>query len=550
MRTAYLYIRVSTDEQAAKGYSMRSQEERLVKFCETNNILILLTIREDYSAKTFNRPEWNNVLKILNRKQTERPNLILFTRWDRFSRNAGDAYYMIALLKRMEIEVQAIEQMIDLSIPENKLVLALYLAVSEVENDRRALNIKRALYKARKEGRWIGPAPKGYKNKTAEDGKKLIAPREPEATMIRNIFIHIAQGDISIREAHRAAVQSGFKCSLNNFWNLIQNPVYCGKIKVPDFEDEIGFIAAGNHQGLISEQLFEQVQEVLYNRARKRVAKTSNNFRFPFRGILICPECQRILTGSQSKGKKQYYAYYHCRDGCRFRMRTNIIDQQFDLFLQSLIVPEIIIHLFQIVLKSSTDSKWKDYSKQQERITQNIKYLFNRIVKAKELFLKGEIEFEDFEIIKADCEAKINLMGKDLEQTSLNIIATKNNLKKESLKLLDIAQLYQTESYDIKKKLIRILLKESIIPRNNTFKDAAADNIVLIFQLNNNQNDIVKEKADSKTVLKYDEESKLIYQEFLKTTLHQSIKVGSRFWEHLPQIIDYLKKIAEISTLR
>lgn len=550
MRTAYLYIRVSTDEQAAKGYSMRSQEERLVKFCETNNIHILFIIREDYPAKTFNRPEWNNMLKNLNRKQAERPNLILFTRWDRFSRNVGDAYYMIDLLKRMEIEVQAVEQMVDLSIPEKKLVLALYLGMSEVENDRRALNIKRALYKARKEGRWIGPAPKGYKNKVTEEGRKLIAPKEPEATMIRNIFTHITQNDVSIREAHRIAVQSGFKCSLNNFWNMLRNPVYCGKIKVPDFEDEIGFIAAGTHQGLISEQLFECVQEVLNNRSRKRGSSINNNFLFPFRGILMCPKCQRILTGSKSKGKKQYYAYYHCRTGCKFRVRTNVIDKQFTLFLQSLIPPEIIIDLFQIVLKSSADSNWKDYSKQQELITKHIKYLFNRTVKAKELFVRGEIEFEDFEVIKADCEGKINSLGKDLQLTALNIITTKNSLKKESLKLLDIVKVYQTESYEVKKKLIRLLLKELIIPGDSTFKDAATDSTVLIFQLNNNQTDKVGEKADPKILLEYDEESKHIYQKLLKTIPHQSIKVGLSFWEKFPQIIDYLKKIAAISTLR
>lgn len=36
--TADLYIRVSTDEQADKGYSQRDQEERLKKYCENNQI--------------------------------------------------------------------------------------------------------------------------------------------------------------------------------------------------------------------------------------------------------------------------------------------------------------------------------------------------------------------------------------------------------------------------------------------------------------------------------------------------------------------------------
>jgi site-specific DNA recombinase len=90
---------------------------------------------------------------------------ILFTKWDRFSRNAGDAYQMINTLRKLEVEPQAIEQPLDLSVPENKMMLAFYLAAPEVENDRRALNVLHGMRRARKEGRWMGPAPIGYANK-------------------------------------------------------------------------------------------------------------------------------------------------------------------------------------------------------------------------------------------------------------------------------------------------------------------------------------------------------------------------------------------------
>ena len=90
MKKADLYIRVSTDEQADKGYSQRDQEERLRRYCENNNIKVGQIIYEDYSAKTFNRPEWSKLLDTL-KKKSSRTNLLLFTKWDRFSRNAGDA---------------------------------------------------------------------------------------------------------------------------------------------------------------------------------------------------------------------------------------------------------------------------------------------------------------------------------------------------------------------------------------------------------------------------------------------------------------------------
>lgn len=82
MQTAIIYIRVSTDEQAQKGYSQRSQEEKLNKYWKGNRIEIVQTIFEDHSAKNFERPAWINMMKQFNINRTARPSLILFTRWD------------------------------------------------------------------------------------------------------------------------------------------------------------------------------------------------------------------------------------------------------------------------------------------------------------------------------------------------------------------------------------------------------------------------------------------------------------------------------------
>jgi DNA invertase Pin-like site-specific DNA recombinase len=69
MKKAILYIRVSTDEQADKGYSLQHQEEFLRRYCETNSIYVEGLVREDYSAKTFNRPEFSTLLHKLKSRQ-------------------------------------------------------------------------------------------------------------------------------------------------------------------------------------------------------------------------------------------------------------------------------------------------------------------------------------------------------------------------------------------------------------------------------------------------------------------------------------------------
>src|SRR6185369_14195467 len=123
--------------------------------------------------KTFDRPEFNNFLQHL-KKNRKSADLLLFLKWDRFSRNVAESYAMIHQLNKLAIEPQAIEQPLDMSIPESKIMLAIYLAAPEVENDRRALNIFHGMRRGRKEGRWLGGKLRGYKNARDEKNRPIM----------------------------------------------------------------------------------------------------------------------------------------------------------------------------------------------------------------------------------------------------------------------------------------------------------------------------------------------------------------------------------------
>src|SRR6201992_1031588 len=141
--------------------------------CEISSVKVRKVVYEDYSAKIFLRPAWCKLLVELQKNKGQ-SDLILFTKWDRFSRNAGDAYQMINILRKAGAEPQAVEQPLDLSVPENKMMLAIYLAAPEVENDRRALNTFYGMRRARKEGRYLTTGPYGYINRTTDGGKTMI----------------------------------------------------------------------------------------------------------------------------------------------------------------------------------------------------------------------------------------------------------------------------------------------------------------------------------------------------------------------------------------
>lgn len=71
MKIADISVRVSTGEQADKGYSQRGQEERLRKYCEIYNLRVRKVILEDHSAKTFKRPAWTGLLGDLRKHKRQ-----------------------------------------------------------------------------------------------------------------------------------------------------------------------------------------------------------------------------------------------------------------------------------------------------------------------------------------------------------------------------------------------------------------------------------------------------------------------------------------------
>lgn len=145
---------------------------------------------------------------------------------------------MIATLKKLGVEPQSIEQPLDMEVPENKMMLAIYITAPEIENDRRALKVFYGMRRARKEGRWMASAPVDYKNKKLEGGRKTIVPHEPNASALKWAFAELSNGNDTFIEIFRQARKKGLTCSKNNFWSVIRNLVYMGRIVISKLKTE------------------------------------------------------------------------------------------------------------------------------------------------------------------------------------------------------------------------------------------------------------------------------------------------------------------------
>ncbi|GAA4907525.1 hypothetical protein GCM10023313_07960 [Mucilaginibacter defluvii] len=468
MKIADLYIRVSTDEQADKGYSQRSQEEVLRRYCEVNHISVRKVIMEDHSAKTFIRPEWAKLLGLL-RKHKHKSDLVLFTKWDRFSRNAPDAYQMIATLKNLGVEPQAIEQPLDMEVPENKMMLAIYLTAPEIENDRRALNVFYGMRRARKEGRWMATAPVGYQNRTMEGGRKTIIFKQPQASALKWAFEELSFGQTTVAEVWRQARQKGLDCSKNNFWHALRNPAYIGKIVIPKLKDEASYLVDGLHEPLVRTTVFYDVQDVLDGRKRKKAVKIVADEQLALKGHLKCPRCGGTLTGSASKGRTSYYHYYHCKSPCGYREKAEEVNSIFQSHLKDFSLNPVCAEVFKKVILDVYSNESSSTSAIKKQYIERITALNNRVTKARELLLNGDLDAGDYRTVKTDAEREMQVLeGKiaDLRNDYMSMGELQKLLDKALVNLCIVDKIYYKSDRYAKRKLIG-----SIYPEKFTFEE-------------------------------------------------------------------------------
>ena len=398
MKNVILYVRVSTDEQAGRGYSLRDQEQKLLNYCQNNNYNVLQIFREDFSAKTFKRPEFKKLLEYCKKNKKDIHQLI-FIKWDRFSRNTAESYQMIGVFNQLAIQVNAIEQPLDLTIPEQGLMLAVYLSMPEVENHRRSLNVISGMRRAFKEGRYVGMAPKGYDNGRDAAKKPILIPNE-DAKYIQEAFELMATGKYQRNEVFYKLNAKGFKSSKTVLANILKTHIYYGGVYIKAYKDEKETIVDGIHEPIITKALFDRVQQVLYHRKKgHHLIPKKYNEKFPLKEFLRCPYCNNQMRASSSKGRTEYYNYYHCVSPCKGRYTSDEVHQMVENFLGDISFDKQFQELYFEIIKEKLLEETKQKALGPKHY-EHLKSIEDKIVKLQDLYIDGDIDKEGYESAK------------------------------------------------------------------------------------------------------------------------------------------------------
>ncbi len=468
-KRAILYTRVSTDEQANSGYSLGVQYEQLVKYCEMNNIEVDNHFVDDHSAKTFNRPEFNKLLAYAKTKQKS-IDYLLFVSWDRFSRNAPDAYEMLGRLNKLNIEPQAIMQPLDFGVPQSKIMLAIYLSLPEVDNDIRSQKIKDGIRGARKLGRWTSNAPIGYKNSRDEYNKPIIIPHPEKASIVKWAFEEVAKGERASNTIRMEVIKKGINVCKTSFYGLLRNSVYIGKVIVPASKDEPQLIAKGIHQPLISDELFYKVQLTMDNknkRINKRVSFRDRD-ELPLRGILSCSNCGKHVTGSASKSRNgTRHFYYHCLHCSKERFRAETVNLEMEELLSTIHINEEVETLYNEIVENEFKQVSENNKQDAKQLQKELNKLEERKKKLQQTFLSDEISAQDYTELKQVLEQQITGLKVQISENKDQKDGLKEQIKDAILIVPKLLERYRNSSVQEKKKLIGSIFPEKFVFQDN-----------------------------------------------------------------------------------
>ena len=478
MKRAIIYTRVSTDEQADRGYSLGHQEEQLRKYCDIKQIEIVEHFQDDASAKTFNRPEFQRAVDFV-RKNKRRVDQLLFIKWDRFSRNISEAYKMIDSLSALGVECNATEQWLDLTIPENKLLLAIYLATPEIENDRRSLNTRAGMRKAMKEGRWVSTPPKGYKMGRDEQNKPVLIQTD-DASFIKEGFELYATGLYSKCEVRKMLEKKGFKMCKNQFFATLRNPLYIGKVFIPAYKDEEEQTVNGIHPAIVDEETFEKCQRIEQGTKKNMPKPNAKNEMLPLRGHLVCKVCGSTLTGSGSLGNGGKYFYYHCQHGCKERYRANEAHTSFQSFIEGFKVKPEIASLYLAVMEDIFVAEEGDRKQAMKKLDGEITDFKNKLVKTDDMFIAGDLEKDSYKRMKDHYyrqmwglqERKKDMEGMD---TAFN-----QYMKWGFSLLLNLPEYFNKANHEVKQKMLGSIFPEKLVFEGGAYRTTRTNEVLAL----------------------------------------------------------------------
>ena len=479
-----IYTRISTDESRQK-YSIIQQKELTERHGISRGLNPVAHFTDQASGKNFDRKGFTQLMEYI--KKNKNIKYLLISKWDRLGRNLELCWkYIRVLREKYGIQVVSVLDPVDLSSPQAKVLLAVFLVTGEVEREMISQRVKSNMHKAAEKGCWVWNTPRGFQRDRDENNNATLKPNH-ETKYIIEAFETFANTALSMNEVRAVLAKKGFRISKQGFIDMLSRVVYIGNVPYLDVEANESKIAKGKHKGIISEELFLKVQDKKLG--RKQIKRKPKRIRegFELRGVLVCNRCQRKLTGSTSRSRNKLitHNYYHCQNGCKERHRADTLNQKFrdDLIEKLQITPEVS-NLYKEVLKENFKGSKADRGQQIRELKTEEQTIQKRIERAEDSLFDGLVTTEEYQRAKSRYKAQLE----DIQAKIANLKTTDSDIierAEKGLHLLEnLCHYYDTAEIEVKQKMIGSIYGKEIVFDGLEYRTSPSEVVVELLSFN------------------------------------------------------------------
>ena len=465
IKSAGIYIRVSTFDQAREGFSLREQEERLKEFCKFKRYNIYKVYQDaGISAKNDKRPAYQEMIEDVKKGNI---NVIVALKLDRLTRSVYDIEKLMKFVNDYECDIDCMADESNTTTSNGRMVMRIMTSVSQNEIEKCSERTKFGMAGAIKNGHIPNRTGLGFKR----ENKKLVPDPLTKDIIVRIFDLYLEgkshQAIANIYNKEKVLGKTNWYDS--TIQKILSNELYKGdyvngkRTKHPTYYENV-------IEPIVSKEKWKSCQYQKLRNAR-HYERTAT---YLFTNKLKCSKCGNFLGGhatTKTNGKKYYY--YKCNT-CKTYFNEIDIEKELKAFMLELAKQDDLINNYYTpFIKSKLEDKTEDYKK-------GIKELDKQLDRIKTAYIKGVVKLEDFdkeikhiEYQKSDLEKrqKEQKQYENLSFTLNDLLIIQDMQEIEFYTNPDVLNNWSNKSKEDKQKIIgKYIDNITIEKKNNKFE--------------------------------------------------------------------------------
>ena len=302
-----VYTRKSSEEGLEQEFnSLDAQREACESYIASQRSEGWVVVRDQYddggvSGGTLDRPALQRLLSDIEDGLID---VVVVYKIDRLSRSLMDFSKLVEVFDRNNVTFVSVTQSFNTTTSMGRLTLNILLSFAQFEREVTAERIRDKVRASRMKGIFMGGTPPyGYKPKN----RKLVIDEEEaqNARWIFSRFIEIGSATELAREVAKRGIRTprGNVMSKNFLYRMLNNRAYIGEA----VHKGTGY--AGEHERLIDQRTWDNVQSILRQSPRLRANNTRAETPAMLKGLLYGPDGAAFSPTHTRKGDRLYRYY-------------------------------------------------------------------------------------------------------------------------------------------------------------------------------------------------------------------------------------------------